>query len=153
MENLESGIWTLGKIMADLNLKKEVKKVVEKVVKKVVKKVVATDINTTTPNFENGHLDVIAPTDVDTTAQAEGCTEAIEENLTNIEEKGSYIFIPQPELLNENEGTLYLTAKENFKLAMLVHSTVLKIMPSFIELNKYFDEMINILEKLNLPMS
>jgi hypothetical protein len=72
--------------------------------------------------------------------------------LQETKEKGTYIFVPHPEL-QINVTPLYFTAKEHFKLAQIVHSTVLNIIPQFIQLKKYFDEIIELFDSLKIPFS
>jgi hypothetical protein len=47
---------------------------------------------------------------------------------------------------------IYFTSKEHYKLAKLVHSTVLKVIPPFMDLKEYFKDIINLLETYNLPI-
>lgn len=72
--------------------------------------------------------------------------------LISEEEKntGSYILVPNQEIKN-SDTPLYLTSQELFKLARIVQITVLNIIPPFIKLKKYFDDIINILGDLDLP--
>ena len=49
-------------------------------------------------------------------------------------------------------GEVYLTNKEILKFATTVKTTVLNIIPPFNQLKLYFDEMLNIFKKLEIPV-
>jgi len=82
-------------------------------------------------------------------------TEDLEKNKENetknlVKDKGTYIYIPQVEIY-KGQGSLYLTSSELIQFANIVRTTVLNIIPPFIKLKKYFDDIINILDGLDLP--
>ena len=74
------------------------------------------------------------------------------ETLEEKPDKGTYIYVPYSEILL-CDGPIYFTSKEQFKLAKIVHSTVLNAIPAFIQLKQYFDRIIQLLSKLDLPLS
>jgi DNA-directed RNA polymerase len=68
-------------------------------------------------------------------------------------QKGCYIYIPNENILkNKGNNEIYLTQKELFLLANLIKSTVLNIIPPFNDLKLYFDNIIDIMKKLELPI-
>ena len=77
-------------------------------------------------------------------------------NTNREENKGTYIYIPFKEILfNENDeanNNLYFTSKELLYFSSLVKNTVLNIIPPFTNLKNYFDNMIEIMKKLDLPV-
>jgi hypothetical protein len=68
-------------------------------------------------------------------------------------DKGSFILVPLPEIKKSalNKSALYFTKAELLKFARIIQITVLNIIPPFIKLKKYFDDIINILGDLDLP--
>ena len=65
------------------------------------------------------------------------------------------LLIPDKNLLkNKNKSkTLYLTYSDLFKLSNIIKITVLEIIPTFNILSKYFESIINIMKKLDLPIN
>ena len=64
-----------------------------------------------------------------------------------------HIHIPNASILKDDlDKDLYLTSKDLFKLASIIKATVLSIIPPFEELNKYFEEILKILQIYNLPI-
>nr|QWO71443.1 RNA polymerase [Termitomyces sp. T8] len=75
------------------------------------------------------------------------------EKKSNKENKHHYIFVPVIDILNnKNEDTLFFTSSDLINLAKLLKTTVLSIIPPFNQLKVYFDKIINILDKLGLPL-
>ena len=64
-----------------------------------------------------------------------------------------HIHIPNAEILKDDlDKELYLTSKDLFKLAAIIKGTVLSIIPPFEELNKYFEDILKILQIYNSPI-
>ena len=62
---------------------------------------------------------------------------------------------PDKNLLKDKNKskTLYLTYSDLFKLSNIIKITVLEIIPTFNILSKYFESIINIMKKLDLPIN
>lgn len=78
-----------------------------------------------------------------------------EDNKTqsNKENKSHYIFVPVIDILkNKNEDTLFFTSSDLINLAKLLKTTVLNIIPPFNQLKNYFDKIIDIFDRLDLPL-
>ena len=73
-------------------------------------------------------------------------------------EKGTYIYVPKSEILsvpttnNPNMSQLFFTSGELITFSHYIKTTVLNIIPPFTQLKNYFDKMIDILKKLELPI-
>ena len=64
------------------------------------------------------------------------------------------ILIPNKEILNENSNeNLYFTNSELLSFANLIKITVLNIIPPFNNLKIYFDKIIEIMKKIDMPIS
>ena len=69
------------------------------------------------------------------------------------EKKGTYIYIPTDDILLTKDNTnLFFTSSELMTFAHFLKTTVLNIIPPFTQLKKYFDDMITIMKKLDLPI-
>lgn len=63
------------------------------------------------------------------------------------------ILIPYKELLiNKNNQNLYFTRSELFIFADLIKLTVLNVIPPFNQLKNYFDKIIEVMKKIDMPI-
>jgi DNA-dependent RNA polymerase len=68
-------------------------------------------------------------------------------------EKGEYIYIPKVDiLLNKDLVILYFSKSEILKFSHIIKYTVLNIIPPFTQLKSYFDKVIEIMKKMDLPI-
>lgn len=78
-------------------------------------------------------------------------------NFTKIpKEEGIYILLPPKsmcnDLLTQENNYIYFTSKEILLFATIIKNTVINIIPSFNKLKVYFDQIISILQKIELPI-
>ena len=80
--------------------------------------------------------------------------EIIKENIISNKEKGIFIHIPNKEILLDNMvNNLYFTSSELIYFSKIIKNTVLNIIPPFNQLKLYFDNIIDIMKKLNLSIT
>src|SRR6202030_1480025 len=71
----------------------------------------------------------------------------------NLKNKGIFIFTPKSEIIKNLESNeIIFTQTEINILANIVRTTVLNIIPPFTKLRDYFNEIIDILYRLNTPI-
>ena len=108
--------------------------------------------NTQLDELNNGKISLI-----DTIKKYESDILAKKTDKEN-KEKGTYIYIPNSNILsgntknNPNMSQLFFTSSELLTFSHYIKTTVLNIIPPFTQLKNYFDNMIDILKKLELPI-
>ena len=74
----------------------------------------------------------------------------LKNNVKTEKEAWAVIFVPHKEIYT-GTAPLYFTSHQLFKFAQIVQITVLNIIPPFLKLKTYFDDIIDILGELKLP--